>query len=109
MSPTIEIDDDVFDALKQHAEPFVDSPNDVLRRLLVDSPSARQAAVQEPNNETSIQPQGREPDHVRNTGPGRIATTPVSGQRGATNRKRARSSDLLPEESFFIDMVRFVF
>jgi hypothetical protein len=34
MSPTIRIDDDVFEELKKHAEPFVDTPNTVLRRLL---------------------------------------------------------------------------
>lgn len=34
MSPTIRIDDEVFDELKKHAEPFVDTPNTVLRRLL---------------------------------------------------------------------------
>lgn len=33
-SQHIEIDDDVFAALQEHAEPFVDTPNDVLRRLL---------------------------------------------------------------------------
>lgn len=34
MSPAIETDDDVFEVIKQHAEPFVDTPNTVLRRLL---------------------------------------------------------------------------
>lgn len=34
MSPTIRIDEIVFDELKKHAEPFVDTPNSVLRRLL---------------------------------------------------------------------------
>lgn len=34
MSPTIRIDDDVFEELKKSAEPFVDTPNTVLRRLL---------------------------------------------------------------------------
>lgn len=34
MSPTIRIDEDVFEALKNHAEPFVDTPNTVLRRIL---------------------------------------------------------------------------
>jgi hypothetical protein len=34
MSPTIRIDDDVYDALKERAEPFVDTPNTVLRRVL---------------------------------------------------------------------------
>ena len=32
----IEIDADVWDHLKQFAEPFVDTPNSVLRRLLID-------------------------------------------------------------------------
>ncbi|CAM5671317.1 hypothetical protein [Streptomyces mordarskii] len=32
---TIEIDDEVFAYLQRHGEPLVDSPNDVLRRLLL--------------------------------------------------------------------------
>jgi hypothetical protein len=31
---SIDVDDDVFELLKQHAEPLVDTPNTVLRRLL---------------------------------------------------------------------------
>ena len=34
--PTIRIDEDVFNGLKQLAEPFVDSPNAVVRRLLME-------------------------------------------------------------------------
>ena len=34
MAPTVRVDDEVYEALKAKAEPFVDSPNDVLRRLL---------------------------------------------------------------------------
>lgn len=34
MSPSIEIDEDVWDLLKREAEPLVDTPNAVLRRLL---------------------------------------------------------------------------
>ena len=34
MSPTVRVDDEVYDQLKAHAEPFVDTPNSVLRRLL---------------------------------------------------------------------------
>lgn len=33
--PTIRIDDEVWQALKSLAEPFVDTPNDVLRRVLL--------------------------------------------------------------------------
>ncbi len=35
MMPTIRIDDDVWEFLQKQARPFVDSPNDVLRRLLL--------------------------------------------------------------------------
>jgi negative regulator of replication initiation len=31
----IEIDEDIFNFLKEHAEPLADSPNLVLRRLLI--------------------------------------------------------------------------
>ncbi|HEU0072449.1 MAG TPA: winged helix-turn-helix domain-containing protein [Dehalococcoidia bacterium] len=34
MMPTIRVDDEVFKELQMHATPFVDTPNDVLRRLL---------------------------------------------------------------------------
>jgi hypothetical protein len=32
---TIEVDEEVFSFLQQHCEPLVDTPNDVLRRLLL--------------------------------------------------------------------------
>jgi len=32
--PTIRLDDEIYEALKKLAEPFVDSPNSVIRRLL---------------------------------------------------------------------------
>ncbi len=34
MCPSIDTDDDVFEVIKRNAEPFVDTPNTVLRRLL---------------------------------------------------------------------------
>src|SRR4051812_7773980 len=34
MTSTIRIDNEVLEKLKEHAEPFVDTPNSVLRRLL---------------------------------------------------------------------------
>lgn len=34
MSRVIRVDDDVFSALQERAEPLVDTPNDVLRRIL---------------------------------------------------------------------------
>ena len=32
--PTVRIDDEVWEALQKRAKPFVDTPNDVLRRML---------------------------------------------------------------------------
>ncbi|MFY1700519.1 hypothetical protein ACN28G_02000 [Micromonospora sp. WMMA1923] len=36
---TIEVDDEVFTFLQEHCEPLVDTPNDVLRRLLLSGDS----------------------------------------------------------------------
>ncbi len=59
--PTIRLDDDVFAGLKALAEPFVDTPNSVIRKLLVqcgaistsdsstDSDAARVEAIGSPN------------------------------------------------------------
>jgi hypothetical protein len=45
MSPTIRIDNDVLDKLKEQAEPFVDTPNSVLRRILDLAPGAESAEI----------------------------------------------------------------
>ena len=45
--PTIRVDDEVYEALKREAEPFVDTPNTVFRRLLgLDTPGHPPPAVQ---------------------------------------------------------------
>jgi len=44
VAPRIQIDDDVFSVLKSNAEPFVDTPNSVLRRLLGMAASANGSA-----------------------------------------------------------------
>src|ERR1700689_1433049 len=41
MSPKIEIDEELFAVLKEHAEPFTDTPNAVLRRLLIQTGAAQ--------------------------------------------------------------------
>jgi Restriction Enzyme Adenine Methylase Associated/SeqA protein N-terminal domain len=48
MTRRIEVDEEVFAYLQQHCEPLVDTPNDVLRRLLLDrepSQSLEEATV----------------------------------------------------------------
>jgi hypothetical protein len=47
MSPTIRIDNEVLDKLKEHAEPFVDTPNSVLRRILGLSPGAESGEIED--------------------------------------------------------------
>ena len=51
MSPTIRIDEQVFNALQSRAQPFVDTPNDVLRRLLgLDGSSAKRRSTRRGRN-----------------------------------------------------------
>jgi hypothetical protein len=54
--PTVRIDDEVFEALKKLAEPLVDTPNSVLRRLLdlekKKPASAKPASVRPPREQT---------------------------------------------------------
>jgi predicted transcriptional regulator len=54
MMPTIRLDDDVFNGLKTLAEPFTDTPNSVIRRLLLEKgaiPAAQ--AVSESHSATT--------------------------------------------------------
>src|SRR5271165_949650 len=53
MMPTIRVDDEIWAFLKQHAEPFDDTPNDVLRKLLLSSTKARKAAPRSPSASNS--------------------------------------------------------
>lgn len=44
MCPSIDIDDEVWEVIKRHAEPFVDTPNSVVRRLVgIDHATSRRA------------------------------------------------------------------
>jgi hypothetical protein len=87
MSPTIRIDEEVFEALKTQAEPFVDTPNSVLRRLLdltgstVDSLS--------PEDE----PQLRAPHRTAARAPRKRRRTPAHGP-------RAKPGSILSEDHY---------
>lgn len=63
MKRKIEVDEDVYTALQRHAEPFVDTPNSVLRRLL---------AI-ETDNSISSQPKSG----TRDTAPSASAETTI--------------------------------
>jgi hypothetical protein len=93
VSPSIDLDDEVFDYLKSEAEPFVDTPNSVLRRLLGIDGTGPSAAPT--SNPTQLGPtssaRGRRSAGSARRKPGRSA---------ATKRTRAASGTLLPEERY---------
>jgi len=81
----VEVDSDVFEYLKQSAEPFVDTPNSVLRRLL----------------------------GLGSSGDAAPGTKPTSGSRKATpakaapsKRTRARTGTLLEQKAYFEPILR---
>jgi hypothetical protein len=81
LPPTIEIDDETFEFLKQNAEPLVDSPSTVLRRLL--------ELDRNPTEPTSL------------SKPAQEARAPRPPKRkGKRRSKRARSGSLLPETEY---------
>jgi predicted CopG family antitoxin len=55
--PTIRIDDEVYERLKAGAEPFVDTPNSVLRRMLeLDAPRERDSETEEQTRVERMRP-----------------------------------------------------
>lgn len=95
MSPSIEIDDDVFEHLKSQAEPFTDTPNTVLRRLL-----NMNGGVALPSQPTTT---------ARSDSPEK-QLAPRSGKRGKgkkqARRTRAASGTLLPEQAYEKPLLR---
>jgi hypothetical protein len=77
---TIEVDDDVMDALKRKAEPFVDTPNTVLRRLLLVDRSG--ASARRPVRSNRSQAKGSKTNGKRDKG------------------QRAPTGSILPEQEY---------
>jgi hypothetical protein len=103
VSPTIRIDEEVFDELKKHAEPFIDTPNSVLRRLL--GLSEARAAT----NGSSDR------DLERDEGLGRSANEPGPSpsrhrrRRSKTPRApRAKTGTILAEAEYEIPMLEVI-
>jgi hypothetical protein len=61
MCPSVEIDDEVWEELKAQAEPFVDTPNTVLRRVLGLAPADR-TDVQRERRHRRASREGEAPD-----------------------------------------------
>jgi hypothetical protein len=88
MSHSIEIDSDVWDLLKREAEPLVDTPNTVLRRLLT-------IGVDEPARHRKAESVGSTRATRRSTPKG-----PTTGKRARKRGPRAPVGSLLPEAEY---------
>jgi hypothetical protein len=87
--PTIRIDDEVYEFLARNAKPFVDTPNDVLHRLLLlDARPAQDGAVP-----TIV----KEPDVVRGVVTTVNKTTPAKSVR----QRRPRVPDANPKQIYW--------
>lgn len=88
----IDVDDDVYGALRAQAEPFVDTPNSVLRRLLgLDAARAAAAAV------VTHKP--------RSAGAPRAGTKVGAKSRKGKPRPRAAAGTLLPEQEYELPLL----
>ena len=106
MSPTIRIDDDVYEVLKAQAEPFVDTPNSVLRRLF------KLDATEPAQDVDIVESDSRSHPLLASvpTAPAPKPTTPTSQRRGkkpsTTKRHRAPAGTLLPEARYEMPLLR---
>lgn len=89
MTPNIRVDDEVYGFLKERAEPFADTPNSVLRRVLgLDASGVAVSDVGEAREFAKTPPR-------RKTAKGKVRR-PSKRQR----RPRAAAGTLLPEEEY---------
>ena len=92
MPQSIEIDDDVFEYLKQEAEPFVDTPNSVLRRLLDLESAASSASVAATDAAAGSSTKG--------------SSRRTKKKSSGGGRKRAPAGSILPEEEYEVPLLR---
>jgi hypothetical protein len=101
--PNIRIDRDVYEALQKGAEPFVDTPNTVLRRLLGLDPAAKDGAVEHSASKTR-DGHGRTKSRAAATSSSEPAASgrPNTRKRapGRTRGRRAPSHEILPESDY---------
>jgi hypothetical protein len=94
MSPSVELDEDIYEYLKSQAEPFTDTPNTVLRRLLqLDDPSEAHTWTHVSNGASLRQEPG-------------LRARKRSGARKSSGRARAPSGTLLPEQRYELPLLR---
>lgn len=87
MSPSVEVDQEVWECLQARAEPLVDTPNSVLRKVLGLSPDGANG-----------------PHHLhRSDGKHRAG---AAGESGRTPENRAPVGSLLPESEYELPLLR---
>jgi len=96
MSPTIRIDDEVFDVLKSHAEPLVDTPNSVLRRLL----GLQDGVEGHTDDATELPANESRPTRQRKR------RAPHGARKART--KRARTGSILPDEEYELPILQIL-
>lgn len=110
MSPTVRIDDEVYERLKENAEPFVDTPNTVLRRLLgldpVDELGARWSEAETGDEQIPRLEQRAETPSSSPTQPVVRARRPSkAAAKKKAKRTRVPSGALLPEERYWLPLL----
>lgn len=91
MANQIEVDDDVFSYLQDHAIPFNDTPNTVLRRLLEIDGANRSPIRAVSSRDAAIRTQGSKTRQARKGGP--------------DSPTRAPSGSLLPEREYELPLL----
>lgn len=97
MTQTIEIDEEVFEALGRRARPFIDTtPNDVLRALLAleGLDSSGMAPSQGPGQQALQTPPGKQDRRAK------------PSQNGGKSRTRAPKGSLLDETAYWVPILQ---
>lgn len=115
MGQQIEVDDEVFDLLKREAEPFVDTPNSVLRRLLGlehqadlgEERRGRSNSEEEKSGTTARAQSG--PTSKTLASDARVSRKTAAGRRRSRGKsspgKRAPVGSLLPEQEYELPLL----
>ena len=104
MPPTIRIDERVYEALKERAEPFVDTPNSVLLKMLGLTADTRATELRE-QGDVPDEPPGPKTSRVTSSGrtrrgSGRRPKHRKSAKSRTSTRERAPRGSLLPSSSY---------
>jgi hypothetical protein len=98
MPHTIRIDNEVLDKLKEQAEPFVDTPNTVLRRILGLAPPTESAEIED--GPAAVQPSR----HRRAT----KSTTATRARLRQSRRPRAKPGTILSDAEYEIPILEIL-